>query len=165
MRKENLSHFNKRGDAHMVDITSKNVTTRRAVAEGSITMRAETLRLIIEGHHAKGDVLSIARVAGIMAAKRTADLVPLCHPLPLTHIDIDFEINKHNNQVRCEVAVETQSRTGVEMEALTAVQIALLTIYDMCKKIDRGMTIDSIRLLEKFGGASGHWKRSDVESN
>lgn len=165
MRKENLSHFNKRGDAHMVDITSKNVTTRRAVAEGSITMRAETLRLIIEGHHAKGDVLSIARVAGIMAAKRTADLVPLCHPLPLTHIDIDFEINKHNNQVRCEVAVETRGRTGVEMEALTAVQVTLLTIYDMCKKVNRSMTMGSIRLLEKSGGTTGHWKHNGAESD
>jgi len=165
MSEEKLGHFNKHGDAHMVDIADKAVTTRRAIAEGSIAMQAATLRLVIEGRHAKGDVLSIARVAGIMAAKRTADLIPLCHPLHLTHVEIEFAINENGNQVRCEVVVETKSQTGVEMEALTAVQIALLTIYDMCKKVDRGMTMGSVRLLEKSGGNSGHWKQNNVESD
>ena len=165
MGEKKLSHFDTRGNAHMVNIAGKAVTARRAVAEGSITMLATTLRLVIEGRHAKGDVLSIARVAGIMATKRTAELIPLCHSLSLTHAEIDFEIEEKHNQVRCEVAVETCGRTGVEIEALTAVQITLLTIYDMCKKLDRGMVIGGIRLLEKSGGNSGHWKRNDAESD
>ena len=149
------------GDVHMVTISEKAITTRRAVSEGTITMEGATLNLIMEGKHAKGDVLSVARIAGIMATKRAADLIPLCHPIPITHVDIEFETDMNNNQIHCRVSVETLGQTGVEIEALAAVQIALLTIYDMCKKVDRGMTISSIRLLEKSGGASGLWKRSD----
>ena len=164
MGEKELSHFDSRGDAHMVSIADKAVTTRRAVAEGSIAMQTATLRLVIEGRHAKGDVLSIARVAGIMATKRTADLVPLCHPLSLTHVEIEFEIDESNNRIRCGVSVETHGRTGVEMEALTGVQVTLLTIYDMCKKVDRDMVIGEVRLLEKSGGTSGHWKQNDAKS-
>ena len=149
----------------MVNVGEKAKTVRRALAEGRITMRAETLRLIRTGGHAKGDVLSVARVAGIMAAKRTADLIPLCHPLSLTRVEIEFAFDGVNSGVRCETTVETRDRTGVEMEALTAVQVALLTIYDMCKKADRGMTLDAIQLLEKSGGTSGHWRREDGQAS
>ena len=143
----------------MVDVGEKSPTHRVAVAEGLIKMKAETLALIREGGHAKGDVLGIARIAGIMAAKKTSELIPLCHPLPLTHIDIQFETDKTENSVYCQVRAETLAPTGVEMEALTAVQVSLLTIYDMCKAVDRGMTIESVQLLEKSGGKSGSWKR------
>lgn len=143
----------------MVDVGGKTATHRTAVAEGLIRMQPETLALIIEGGHKKGDVLGIARVAGIMAAKKTADLIPLCHPLSLTHVDIQLDLEKEKNAIYCQVRAETLGQTGVEMEALTAVQIALLTIYDMCKSVDRGMCIESIRLLEKSGGKSGTWKR------
>ena len=149
----------------MVNVGEKTKTVRRALAEGRITMRAETLRLIRTGGHAKGDVLSVARVAGIMAAKRTADLIPLCHPLSLTRVEIEFTFDDENSCVRCEATVETRDRTGVEMEALTAVQVALLTIYDMCKKADRGMTLGPVRLLEKSGGTSGHWRRGDAQAS
>ncbi|HKJ21868.1 MAG TPA: cyclic pyranopterin monophosphate synthase MoaC [Gammaproteobacteria bacterium] len=154
-----LTHFNQSGDAHMVDVGEKDATRRRAVAEGRITMQPETLALIQEGGHKKGDVLAIARVAGIMASKRTADLIPLCHPLSLSHVNIDLEPLPADNAVRCEVTVETTGPTGVEMEALTAAQVTLLTIYDMCKAVDRGMSMEGVHLLEKSGGKSGHWRR------
>lgn len=153
-----LTHFNLQGNAHMVDVGSKARTQRKAVTEGSIQMLPETLQLIIQGTHKKGDVLGIARIAGIMAAKKTADLIPLCHPLSLTHVDVDLHIDEANNAVHCRCTVATDGKTGVEMEALTATQIALLTIYDMCKAVDRGMIMGNVRLLEKMGGKSGHWK-------
>lgn len=152
-----LTHFNESGEAHMVDIGDKQSTARRAVVKGQISMKTETLALIIEGKHKKGDVLGIARTAGIMATKRTADLIPLCHPLALTHVSIDFAIDETSNSIECTVITETHGQTGVEMEALTGAQIALLTIYDMCKAVDRGMVIGDIRLIEKSGGKSGHW--------
>ena len=153
-----LTHFNESGEAHMVDIGDKQSTARRAVVKGQISMKGETLALIVEGKHKKGDVLGIARTAGIMATKRTADLIPLCHPLALTHVSVDFAIDEANNRIECTVITETRGQTGVEMEALTGAQIALLTIYDMCKAVDRGMVIGDIRLIEKSGGKSGHWK-------
>jgi len=154
-----LNHFNQSGNAHMVDVGNKDITKRRAVATGSIQMKAETLQMIISAEHKKGDVLSVARIAGIMASKRTADLIPLCHPLALTHVDIEFETKPSENKVNCRVSVETNGQTGVEMEALTAIQIALLTIYDMCKAVDRGMIISNVCLETKSGGKSGNWKR------
>lgn len=154
-----LSHFDAAGEAHMVDVGDKDVTRRVAIAEGWIRMQPGTLDRIVAGAHAKGDVLGIARVAGIMGAKRTAELIPLCHPLALTRVSVDLEPQPEHNAVRCQATVETQGRTGVEMEALTAVQVALLTIYDMCKAVDRGMTMTEIRLLEKSGGKSGAWRR------
>ncbi len=143
----------------MVDIADKSSTARRAQAAGRIVMQAETLDLIQQGKHRKGDVLAVARIAGIMAAKRTADLVPMCHPLSLTHVAVEFEVDSSANAIECTVTAETTGQTGVEMEALTGVQISLLTIYDMCKAVDRGMVISDVRLLEKSGGKSGHWKR------
>jgi len=154
-----LTHFNQAGEAHMVDIGDKAASARRAVAAGRITMLPETLALIEQGGHKKGDVLGVARVAGIMATKRTAELVPMCHPLSLTHVAVDFEIDAGSNAVECTVTAETTGQTGVEVEALTGVQVALLTIYDMCQAVDRGMVIGEVRLLEKSGGKSGHWKR------
>ena len=154
-----LNHFNTTGDAIMVDVGDKAITQRITITEGYIEMQANTLQLIVDGNHKKGDVLAVARLAGIMAAKKTADLIPLCHPLPLTHIEIDFEIDTENQRVRCQTTVKTNGQTGVEMEALTATSCALLTIYDMCKAVDRGMTIQAIGLLEKDGGKSGHWQR------
>ncbi|MBL3526194.1 MAG: cyclic pyranopterin monophosphate synthase MoaC [gamma proteobacterium endosymbiont of Lamellibrachia anaximandri] len=156
-----LTHFNAIGEAHMVDVGDKTVTHRVAVTEGYIQMEPDTLQLIMQGGHKKGDVLGIARVAGIMAAKKTADLVPLCHPLALTKVNIDLIPEPDRNSVYCQSRVETRGQTGVEMEALCATQVALLTIYDMCKAVDRGMTINQVRLLEKAGGKSGHWKRSE----
>ena len=144
----------------MVDVGSKASTHRIAIAEGQISMQAETLMLIAEGKHKKGDVLGIARVAGIMAAKKTAELIPLCHPISLTHVEIKLEIREAENSVYCQVKTETIEQTGVEMEALSAVQISLLTIYDMCKAVDRGMCIFGVQLLEKSGGKSGTWRRS-----
>ena len=144
----------------MVDIADKSSTARRAQAAGRIVMQAETLDLIQQGKHRKGDVLAVARIAGIMAAKRTADLVPMCHPLSLTHVAVEFEVDSSANAIECTVTAETTGQTGVEMEALTGVQVSLLTIYDMCKAVDRGMVISDVRLLEKSGGKSGHWKRS-----
>ena len=155
-----LTHFNENGNVHMVDVGDKDITHRIAVASGSISMEKETLALIKEGGHKKGDVLGIARTAGIMGAKKTSDLVPLCHPISLTHINIDLEINDDTSSVYCECRAETDGKTGVEMEALTAVQVTLLTIYDMCKAVDRGMIISDIKLLEKSGGKSGEWKRT-----
>ena len=143
----------------MVNVGDKDTTHRIAIADGVIRMQAETLQHIISGQHKKGDVLGIARVAGIMAAKKTAELIPLCHPLSLSHIEIDLETRPSENTVYCKTRVETTGQTGVEMEALQAVQTTLLTIYDMCKAVDRGMTIESVGLLEKSGGKSGTWKR------
>ncbi len=157
---DQLNHFNARGEAHMVDVGSKDSTKRRAVAEGSITMQAETLQRIMQGENKKGDVLGVARIAGIMAAKKTADLVPLCHPLALTHVDIELIPDEGKSCVDCLATVETRGNTGVEMEALTAVQISLLTVYDMCKAMDRGMCMSQIQLLSKSGGKSGDWQRS-----
>lgn len=152
-----FSHFNAQGEAHMVDVGGKDQTVRIAVCEGSILMQAKTLEKIIQGDHKKGDVLSIARIAGIMAAKKTSELIPLCHPLMLTHIGIDFAPDTDKNVIVATCRVETHGQTGVEMEALTAVQVALLTIYDMCKALDRGMNMTNIHLIEKKGGKSGHW--------
>ena len=156
-----LTHFNQSGEAHMVDVGGKDVTARVAVAEGRIRMQPETLARIEQGGHKKGDVLGIARIAGIMASKKTSDLVPLCHPLALTHVEIDLTPEAATSSVHCRTTVETRGQTGVEMEALCATQVALLTIYDMCKAVDRGMCIEQVRLLEKAGGKSGHWKRAD----
>ncbi len=156
-----LTHFDAQGQAHMVDVGGKASTKRIAVAAGRIEMLPATLALIESGTAKKGDVLGIARIAGIQAAKKTSDLIPLCHPLPLTHVAIEFEVHRSENGgaggVACKVTAETVGQTGVEMEALTAVQVALLTIYDMCKAVDRGMTINGVKLLEKQGGKSGHW--------
>lgn len=153
----NTPHFNPAGEAHIVDISEKSVTQRIAITEGYIEMQSETLKMIVEMGHKKGDVLAIARIAGIMACKKTAELIPLCHPIFISHVEIDLAPELDNNRVRCQATVKTTGQTGVEMEALTATQIALLTIYDMCKGMDRGMVIQSVRLLEKEGGKSGHW--------
>lgn len=158
---DKLTHFNASGEAHMVDVSQKDITKRRAVAEGDIIMLPETLQLIQRGDHKKGDVLGIARIAGIMAAKKTADLVPLCHPLALTHVDVELSCETAFPGVHCQVTVECKGNTGVEMEALTAVQITLLTIYDMCKAVDRGMHMEHIGLLNKSGGKSGDWSKRD----
>jgi len=156
---DKLTHFDAHGQAHMVDVGGKDSTHRVAVASGSIKMDASTLALIAQGGHKKGDVLGIARVAGIMASKKTSDLVPLCHPLPLTHVSIEFEIDDANNKVDASCRAETLGQTGVEMEALCALQVALLTIYDMCKAVDRGMVISDVQLEHKSGGKSGEWNR------
>jgi cyclic pyranopterin phosphate synthase len=153
-----LTHFDDAGQAHMVDVGAKDETRRTAKAAGNIVMQRETLQLIMEGSVKKGDVLGVARIAAIQAAKRTAELIPLCHPLALTRIEAQFETIPEKSAVRCEVTAETVGRTGVEMEALTAVAVALLTIYDMCKAVDRGMRFESIGLLEKAGGKSGEWR-------
>lgn len=155
-----LTHVNESGEAHMVDVGDKSVTRRIAVAEGRISMQAQTLELITSQGHKKGDVLGVARVAGIMAAKKTAELIPLCHPLSLTRVEVDLRPQPESQCVYCCVTVETRDRTGVEMEALMAVQVALLTVYDMCKAVDRGMTLSDIRLLQKGGGRSGEWQRT-----
>lgn len=149
----------------MVDVGGKAVSRRHALAEGWIRMLPATLDLILAGGHRKGDVLGIARVAGIMGAKRTPDLIPLCHPLALTHIRLDLEPDLAGSRVLCQARVETQGQTGVEMEALCAVQVALLTIYDMCKAVDRGMSIEAVRLVEKAGGKSGPWRRGEADTD
>jgi len=143
----------------MVDVADKSVTHRQAIAAGRICMQPQTLQLIIEGGLKKGEVLATARLAGIMAAKKTADLIPLCHPLSLTHIEVELQTDADEDCVNCKVTVETDGKTGVEMEALTAVNMSLLTIYDMCKAVDRGMSMENIRLLKKTGGKSGSWER------
>lgn len=152
-----LSHFDQSGQAHMVDVGSKDDTHRIALASGSISMKPETLEIIRSGTAKKGDVLGIARIAAIMATKRTSDLIPLCHPLALTHVAVEFDIDVANASITCTARVETRGKTGVEMEALTAVQIGLLTIYDMSKAVDRGMIMSNIRVQEKSGGKSGSW--------
>lgn len=153
-----LTHFNASGEAHMVDVGDKAVTHRVAVAGGKIFMLPATYDMVCAGTHKKGDVLGIARIAGIMAAKRTSDLIPLCHPLGLTRVDVEFVTNDKDTCVECQVRAETRSQTGVEMEALIGLQVALATIYDMCKAVDRGMRISDIHLLEKSGGKSGDYK-------
>lgn len=155
---DGLTHFNSDGQAHMVDVGGKNETRRIARASGRIRMLPATLDLITSGSAKKGDVLGIARIAAIQGSKRTSELIPLCHPLALTHVDVAFNIDAADNAVECIVTAETLGRTGVEMEALTAASVALLTIYDMCKAVDRGMEMGQIRLLEKLGGKSGHWQ-------
>jgi cyclic pyranopterin monophosphate synthase len=153
-----LTHFDAQGQAHMVDVGEKGETRRIARAAGSIVMKAETLALIRGGGAKKGDVLGVARIAAIQAAKRASDLIPLCHPLALTRVGVEFKLSDERNCITCEVTAETVGRTGVEMEALTAVSVGLLTIYDMCKAVDRGMVIGDIGLQEKLGGKSGHWR-------
>jgi cyclic pyranopterin phosphate synthase len=155
MRK--LSHLNDDGEAHMVDVGGKSVTMREATAEALISMQPETLELIQSGGHKKGDVLAVARIAGIQAAKKCSDLIPLCHPLMLTKVSVEFEVHPHKPCVRIIATCGLDGKTGVEMEALTAVSVAALTIYDMCKAVDKGMVIEQTRLLEKRGGKSGHW--------
>lgn len=159
-----LTHFNARGEAHMVDVGAKAETRRRAIASGRIRMQPETYAMVVDGTHKKGDVLGIARVAGIMASKRTADLIPLCHPIMLSHVEVEFSPTPADHSIGCIVTAESHGKTGVEMEALTAVQVALLTIYDMCKAVDRGMVIDAVRLDHKSGGKSGEWDRTDAGS-
>jgi cyclic pyranopterin phosphate synthase len=152
-----LNHFDGAGQAHMVDVGDKADTQRIAIASGVIRMQPATLKIITEGSAKKGDVLGIARIAAIMATKRTSDLIPLCHPLALTHVSVEFDVDVAANSIRCTVEVRTIGKTGVEMEALTAVQVGLLTIYDMCKAVDRGMVMGDVRVLEKHGGKSGDW--------
>jgi cyclic pyranopterin phosphate synthase len=156
-----LTHFDAAGQAHMVDIADKQTTHRIAVATGSIRMLPKTLALIAQGTSKKGDVLGIARIAAIMGAKRTSELIPLCHPISITRIAVDFEIREQSASVLCTARVECNGQTGVEMEALTAVQVGLLTIYDMCKAADRGMVIEGVRLMEKHGGKSGSFISGD----
>jgi len=152
-----LTHFDAAGQAHMVDVGSKAVTQRRAIAQGRILMQPATLELVRAGHAKKGDVLGIARIAAIQGAKRTADLIPLCHPIALTRVAVELSMDEAGCAVVCSATVECEGRTGVEMEALTAVQVGLLTVYDMLKATDRGMTITDVKLLEKHGGKSGSW--------
>jgi len=152
-----LTHFDAAGDAHMVDVGAKAETKRIAVARGSIRMLPATFALIRDGRAKKGDVIGVARIAAIQGAKRTADLIPLCHPLALTRVTVDFALDEAQSAVHCTAQVETFGRTGVEMEALTAVQVGLLTVYDMCKAVDRGMTITDVKVMEKHGGKSGNW--------
>ena len=152
-----LTHFDASGQAHMVNVGDKPNTHRVAVATGKITMLPATFEMVEAGNHKKGDVLGIARIAGIQASKKTSDLIPLCHPLALTHVSLEFQPNKAESSISCQVRAETTGPTGVEMEALTAVQVALLTIYDMCKAVDRGMTMTDVHLLEKHGGKSGSY--------
>ncbi len=153
-----LTHFDQAGQAHMVDVADKNETRRIAIAAGRIAMAPATFDLISSGSSQKGDVLGVARIAAIQGAKRTAELIPLCHPIPLTRVAVEFSLDRQNSTVECIATAETVGRTGVEMEALTAVSVALLTIYDMCKAADRAMVLGDIRLLEKQGGRSGHWQ-------
>jgi cyclic pyranopterin phosphate synthase len=161
MSAERLSHVDESGAARMVDVSPKPETARTARAGGAIRMSVEALTLVRENRVAKGDVLSVARIAGIMAAKRTSDLVPLCHPLPLSGVVVDLRLDEELPGVRVEATVRTTGRTGVEMEALTAVSVARLTVYDMVKAVDRGMEIGSVLLLEKAGGVRGDWRRAD----
>ncbi len=160
-----LTHFNSAGEAHMVDVGAKEETHRIALATGRIMMQPETLALIRQGNSKKGDVLGVARIAAISAAKKTADLIPLCHPLMLSKVSVDFELQETPPAVVCTARVEVTGKTGVEMEALTAVQVGLLTIYDMCKAVDRDMTMTDIALVEKSGGRSGHYQRSTASAS
>jgi len=159
---QDLTHFDESGQAHMVDVGGKSETHRVAVATGRIRMKPETLAIIQAGTAKKGDVLGVARIAAVMGAKKTSELIPLCHPLALTRISIDFEADSTIHAIACRARVETYDKTGVEMEALTAVQVGLLTIYDMCKAIDPGMVIESVLVIEKHGGTSGSWTGSDA---
>jgi len=159
---DQLTHFNSKGDVHMVDITDKKITKRVAVTEGRILMQKETLDLILAGTNKKGDVLGVARLAGIMASKKTAELIPLCHPLPLSHVEIELETIDNPPSIYCQTTAVTDGKTGVEMEALNATQVTLLTIYDMCKAVDKGMSIENVRLLKKSGGKSGDWQVNSI---
>jgi cyclic pyranopterin monophosphate synthase len=156
-----LTHFDAQGEAHMVDVSAKAETHRVARASGVIRMLPATFALVASGQAKKGDVIAVARIAAIQGAKRTSDLIPLCHPLPITRVAVDFELDAAHHHVRCTAQVETHGRTGVEMEALTAVQVGLLTVYDMCKAADRGMVMGEIRVLSKRGGKSGEWVAAD----
>jgi cyclic pyranopterin phosphate synthase len=156
-----LTHLDGDGNARMVDVTDKDVTFRVATAEGEVNMQPETLRLIVDGKHAKGDVMAVARIAGIQAAKKCADLIPLCHPLALSSVRVELQPDVGENLVRITATCKLSGKTGVEMEALTAVSVAALTIYDMCKAVDKGMTISGVRLLTKSGGKSGDWQSDD----
>ncbi|MBC7192275.1 cyclic pyranopterin monophosphate synthase MoaC [Marinobacter sp.] len=153
-----LTHLNEQGEARMVDVTSKPVTEREAVAAATVRMAPETLAMIVDGEHPKGDVLAVARIAGIMAAKKTHELIPLCHALNLTSVKLELTPGEDGCSVEIQARCKLAARTGVEMEALTAVSIAALTLYDMCKAVDRGMVVEQVRLLEKQGGRSGHWR-------
>lgn len=153
-----LTHLDATGNAHMVDVSDKHVTSRSATARAQVTMLPETLALILGGTAKKGDVLATARIAGIMAAKKTHELIPLCHPLLITKVSVDFVADEKTSSVEVSATVRVEGKTGVEMEALTACSVAALTLYDMCKAVDRGMRIEGIQLLEKLGGKSGHWK-------
>lgn len=155
---DKLSHLNARGEARMVDVSDKDVTARTAIAEGFVTMARETLDMILDGSAPKGDVLATARIAGIMGAKKTAELIPLCHPLALSKVTVTFTPDRENSCIRVEATVKVDGKTGVEMEALTAVSVACLTLYDMCKAVDRAMSFSSIRLIEKTGGRSGTFR-------
>lgn len=156
-----FSHFDAQGQAHMIDVADKAETRRRALAAGRIAMQPATLATILAGEAGKGDVLGVARIAGIQAAKRTGELIPLCHPIAITRVTLAFDADPVLGTLHCEATVETVGRTGVEMEALTAVSIALLTVYDMCKSMDRAMVIESVQLLAKSGGRSGSWQASE----
>ena len=156
-----LTHFDKKGAAHMVDVGDKDVTERVATASASIKMAPETLKLIQDGDTKKGDVLGVARLAGIMAAKKTSDLIPLCHPLSLSNVTVDFTIQEAENMIEVRATCKLKGRTGVEMEALTAVSVAALTVYDMCKAVEKGIIIREVRLLSKSGGKSGPWRAAE----
>ena len=156
-----FTHFDEQGSAHMVDVSSKPETPRIAVASGRITMLPDTLARILSGRADKGDVLGVARIAAIQATKRTADLIPLCHPIALTRVEVEFVTHTEEAAIECRATAQTTGKTGVEMEALTGVSVGLLTIYDMCKAVDRGMRITDVRLLEKQGGRSGYWRAAD----
>ena len=158
-----FTHIDEKGHVRMVDVTEKNPTVRVAIAGGSVFMKPETFRMIRDQKVKKGNVLETARIAGIMAAKKTSELIPMCHPLSLTHVQVDFEPDEINNRISIEASVRTIDQTGVEMEALTAVSVAALTVYDMCKSYDREMTVSSIQLLEKSGGKSGTYKRNSYQ--
>ena len=154
-----LTHLNAQGEANMVDVTEKAVTSRVALAEGYIYMNDETIAKVVDGKHAKGDVLAVARIAGIQGAKKTSDLIPLCHPLMLTKVKVDFDAQPDARRIRVTAICKLAGQTGVEMEALMAVSTACLTLFDMCKAVDKGMTIDGIKVLAKRGGKSGDWQR------
>jgi len=156
-----LTHINEQGQANMVDITEKATTVRAATAEGYISMFAETLEAVVNNQHKKGDVIATARIAGIQAAKKCSDLIPLCHPIALTKVDVDFELDERNNRIKVTSICKLNSQTGVEMEALTAVSVALLTLFDMCKAMDPMMEISDIKVLDKSGGKSGYWDRNN----
>ncbi len=157
-----FTHFDDRGNAHMVDVGDKQLTRREARASASVRMQADTLKMIAGGGHKKGDVLGVARIAAIQGAKKCSDLIPLCHPLPLTSVSVDFELLYEQSTVRISTCCRVDGKTGVEMEALTAATVAALTIYDMCKSVDKGMQIVAVELQEKIGGRSGHWRREDL---
>lgn len=158
-----LTHLNARGEARMVDVSDKAVTVREALATGWVEMQAETLALIAQDGHPKGDVLAVARIAGIQAAKKTSDLIPLCHPLMLSSVKVDMRLEPEQNRVCIEACCRLSGQTGVEMEALTAISVAALTLYDMCKAVDKGMRIGGIELVRKTGGKSGDWARESME--